>query len=70
MFVDGAHVNETFGDIVNWDLIPQTAIAEVNLLPGSNPAFGLNTLGGAVALRTKSGFSSPGTARIRATMPL
>ena len=60
VFLDGARVNETFGDIVNWDLIPQAAIAEVNLLPGSNPAFGLNTLGGAVALRTKSGFSAPG----------
>lgn len=64
VFLDGARVNETFGDIVNWDLIPETALAEINVLPGSNPAFGLNTLGGALALETKTGFSSPG-ARIQ-----
>lgn len=60
VFLDGARINESFGDIVNWDLIPETAIARIEVLPGSNPAFGLNTLGGALALRTKSGFSAPG----------
>ncbi len=47
IFQDGVRVNEPFGDIVNWDLIPQSAIASIQLIPGSNPAFGLNTLGGA-----------------------
>lgn len=60
VYVDGVRVNEPFGDTVNWDLIPNTAIAAVDLIPGSNPAFGLNTLGGALAMRTKSGFSHPG----------
>ena len=64
VFLDGARVNETFGDVVNWDLIPQTAIDRIELLPGSNPAFGLNTLGGALSLQTKTGFSTPG-ARVR-----
>lgn len=60
VYVDGVRVNEPFGDTVNWDLIPNSAIAGIDLVPGSNPAFGLNTLGGALALRTKSGFSHPG----------
>ncbi|HEY6923298.1 MAG TPA: TonB-dependent receptor [Steroidobacteraceae bacterium] len=60
IFQDGVRVNEPFGDVVNWDLIPQSAIASIQLIPGSNPAFGLNTLGGAVALYTKSGTEYPG----------
>lgn len=61
VYQDGVRVNEPFGDTVNWDLIPQSAIANLDLLPGSNPLFGLNTLGGALSIRTKSGFSHPGT---------
>ncbi|MFL6603701.1 MAG: TonB-dependent receptor [Steroidobacteraceae bacterium] len=60
IFQDGIRVNEPFGDVVNWDLIPQSAIASIQLIPGSNPAFGLNTLGGAVAVYTKSGAQYPG----------
>ena len=65
VFVDGVRVNEPFGDIVNWDLIPANAIANINLIPGSNPLFGLNTLGGALAVHTKSGTEFPG---IKATV--
>ncbi|MBA2352534.1 MAG: TonB-dependent receptor [Burkholderiales bacterium] len=61
VYQDGVRVNEPFGDIVNWDLIPQSAISTINLIPGSNPLFGLNTLGGALSIRTKSGKSYPGT---------
>ncbi len=60
VFFDGIRVNEPFGDIVNWDLIPLNALERFDLFPGSNPLFGLNTLGGAISLRTKSGFTSPG----------
>lgn len=60
VFFDGIRVNEPFGDVVNWDLIPLNAIERFDLFPGSNPLFGLNTLGGAFSLRTRSGFSSPG----------
>jgi iron complex outermembrane receptor protein len=56
----GVRLNEVFGDTVNWDLIPQSAIRTVNLMPGSNPLFGLNTLGGALSIETKTGFSDPG----------
>jgi outer membrane receptor protein involved in Fe transport len=46
---------------VNWALIPEAAIERVTLLPGANPLFGLNALGGAIAIDTKSGFTDPGT---------
>ena len=62
VFQDGIRVNEPFGDVVNWDLIPQSAISTIQLIPGSNPAFGLNTLGGALAIYTKSGSQYPGGA--------
>ena len=61
VYVDGVRVNESFGDVVNWDLIPQSAISTVTLLSGSSPAFGLNTLGGALSVRTKSGHENAGT---------
>lgn len=61
VYLDGVRLNQPFGDVVSWDLIPRVAVAEVALLPGSNPLFGLNTLGGAVALTTKDGRFAPGT---------
>ena len=62
VFQDGVRINEPFGDVVNWDLLPQSAISSIQLIPGSNPVFGLNTLGGALAVYTKSGSQNPGTA--------
>jgi len=61
VYLDGVRVNEVFGDTINWDLIPEAAIERMSLLSGSNPVFGLNTLGGAISLQTKTGFSDPGT---------
>ncbi len=61
VFVDGVRVNEAFGDTVNWDLIPPAALANLTLIPGSDPVFGLNTLGGALSINTRSGFADPGT---------
>src|SRR5439155_1647947 len=60
VFQDGVRINESFGDVVNWDLLPPSAISSVQLIPGSNPVFGLNTLGGALAIYTKSGAQYPG----------
>jgi iron complex outermembrane recepter protein len=60
VYQDGVRVNEAFGDIVNWDLIPQVAISNMEMVSGSNPLFGMNTLGGALEVRTKSGFTHPG----------
>ncbi|MDR6536500.1 TonB-dependent receptor [Variovorax soli] len=61
VYQDGVRINEPFGDVVNWDLIPKAAISSITLLPGSNPLFGLNTLGGALSLQTKRGDTHPGT---------
>ncbi len=60
VYVNGVRFNEPFGDSVNWDLIPEGAIEQMTLMPGSNPVFGLNTLGGAISVKTKTGFSAPG----------
>lgn len=59
VFQDGVRLNEPFGDVVYWDLIPQQAISSIELMPGSNPLFGLNTLGGALSLQTKNGRDFP-----------
>ncbi|MDN7614330.1 TonB-dependent receptor [Burkholderia cepacia] len=60
VFVDGVRVNEPFGDVVNWDILPTQAIDRMQLIPGSNPVYGRNTLGGALAITTKNGKSNPG----------
>jgi len=62
VFLDGVRQNQPFGDIVSWDLIPRIAIAETALIAGSDPVFGLNTLGGALSMRSKDGTAFPGTA--------
>jgi len=61
IFQDGVRINEPFGDVISYDLIPQAAISSMTLMPGSNPVFGLNTLGGSIAIRTKSGAYYPGS---------
>ena len=61
VYMDGVRLNQPFGDIVSWDLVPRLAISSLALMPGSNPLFGLNTLGGALSLETKNGARDPGT---------
>lgn len=61
VFLDGVRLNQPFGDVVSWDLFSRTAIASIALMPGSNPLFGLNTLGGALSIQTKDGIHYPGT---------
>ena len=62
VYLDGVRLNQPFGDVVSWDLIPKSAIANLSLVPGSNPLFGLNTLGGALSVQTKDGLTHPGSA--------
>ena len=59
VYQNGVRVNEAFGDTVNWDLIPTTAIKSITVVT-NNPAFGLNALGGAVNVQMKDGFSYHG----------
>ncbi len=60
VYLDGVRQNQPFGDVVQWDLIPKIAISGTELIPGSNPVYGLNTLGGAIAIQTKDGISNSG----------
>ena len=62
VYVNGVRVNEVFGDTVNWDLLPQVMIDSVNFMSGANPVFGQNTLGGALSIKTKNGFTNEGLA--------
>ncbi len=60
VFQNGVRINEPFGDSMNWDLVPESSIASINLIGGANPVFGLNTLGGSLSITTKNGFTHPG----------
>jgi outer membrane receptor protein involved in Fe transport len=59
VYQNGVRINEAFGDTVNWDLIPTTAIKSIAVVT-NNPAFGLNALGGAVTVQMKDGFNYHG----------
>ena len=59
VYQNGVRINEVFGDIVNWDFIPQNAINQLTLYP-SNPVFGLNATGGALAFQMKNGYTYHG----------
>jgi len=61
VYMDGVRLNQPLGEVVSWDLIPQMVISSSTLMPGSNPIFGLNTLGGALSLQTKDGRNNAGT---------
>jgi iron complex outermembrane recepter protein len=59
VYINGTRFNSSFADTVNFDVIPSIAIDKVDLV-GSNPAFGLNALGGALSLQMKNGFTFQG----------
>ena len=61
VYLDGMRINEPFGDVVSWDLLPQLIVDKVNIIPGSNPVYGLNTLGGAISMTSKNGNSLKGS---------
>src|SRR6202012_278638 len=60
VYLDGVRQNQPFGDIVAWDLIPKIEIRDMALIPGSDPLYGLNTLGGAIWVQPKGGLPAPG----------
>jgi iron complex outermembrane recepter protein len=59
IYQNGVRINEAFGDIVNWDFIPEIAINDISVVSG-NPVFGLNALGGAIVIGMKDGFNYQG----------
>nr|WP_238182590.1 TonB-dependent receptor [Methylobacterium trifolii] len=59
VYQNGVRINEAFGDTVQFDLIPPSAIQRIDVVTG-NPVFGLNALGGAVNIQMKNGFTWQG----------
>ena len=59
VYQNGVRINEAFGDTVNWDLFPDVAIRQVELVSAS-PLYGLNALGGALSVTMKNGFNYQG----------
>jgi iron complex outermembrane recepter protein len=59
VYQNGVRINESFGDIVNWDFLPDNAIDGISIL-GANPVYGLNALGGAVGIVMRDGFNFQG----------
>ncbi|MGQ0673550.1 MAG: TonB-dependent receptor domain-containing protein [Hyphomicrobium sp.] len=59
VYQNGVRINEVFGDVVNWDLIPSNAINDITILSG-NPVYGLNAIGGGASILMKDGFSFEG----------
>ncbi len=60
VYQNGVRVNEPFGDTVQFDLMPMFAVNQVQLSAGADPTYGLNALGGALALQLKNGFDAAG----------
>ena len=60
VYQNGVRVNEPFGDTVQFDLIPQFAVDQVQLVAGAEPTYGLNALGGAMIVDLKNGFEHTG----------
>ena len=60
VYQNGVRINESFGDIVNWDFLPSVAINNMTAI-SNNPVYGLNALGGAISITMKDGFLYHGT---------
>ncbi len=60
VYQNGVRINEPFGDTVQFDLIPQFAVDQVQLSAGAEPTYGLNALGGAMIVNLKNGFDHAG----------
>jgi iron complex outermembrane recepter protein len=59
VYQNGVRINESYGDVVNWDFIPEMSIRKLSLVP-NNPTFGLNAIGGAMTIDMKNGFTYQG----------
>lgn len=59
-YLDGVRINQPFGDVVSWDLVPTNIISAITPISGAAPQFGRNALGGALAVSTRDGRSDPG----------
>ena len=60
VYQNGMRVNESFGEVVQWDLVPDFAINSMQIFTGGDPIFGQNALGGAITMEMKNGFNFEG----------
>jgi outer membrane receptor protein involved in Fe transport len=58
-YLDGGRFNQPFGETVQFDLLPEAAIDTITIKDAS-PVYGLNALGGAIVVATKTGRSFQG----------
>ena len=65
-YQNGTRLNEVFGDVIQWDNMPEFAVHSIQVLPGGDALFGLNALGGAVVLTMKNAFNHPHTYTVNA----
>lgn len=56
VYQNGMRINEAFGEIIQWDLVPEFAINSMQVFPGGDPVFGQNAIGGAISMEMKNGF--------------
>ena len=61
VYQNGMRVNESFGEVVQWDLIPDFAVNNMQIFAGGDPIFGQNAIGGAVTMEMKNGFNFQGS---------
>ncbi len=59
VYQNGVRINESFGDTVNYDFLPSSAINGITVMSG-NPVFGLNAIGGSISIDMKDGFNYQG----------
>ena len=60
VYQNGMRVNESFGEVVQWDLVPDFAINNMQIFAGGDPIFGQNAIGGAITMEMKNGFNFEG----------
>ena len=60
VYQNGMRVNESFGEVVQWDLVPDFAINSMQIFAGGDPIFGQNALGGSITMEMKNGFNFQG----------
>ena len=60
VYQNGMRVNESFGEVVQWDLVPDFAINNMQIFAGGDPIFGQNAIGGAITMEMKNGFNFQG----------
>ena len=60
VYQNGMRINESFGEVVQWDLVPDFATHSMQIFTGGDPIFGQNALGGAITMEMKNGFNFQG----------